>query len=112
MKNSFLIIGVILLLANIAIGLIVSSYSTFNVCMSSAIIIATTLLLWVMAKSKMKDGFKIGLSFLFALLGLAEFVLAILSPEQYKDNWYLIAIILLVIIESIFVVFSSLTSKY
>jgi hypothetical protein len=112
MKNSFLIIGVILLLANIAIGLIVSSYNTFNVCMSSAVIIATTLLLWGMARSKMKNGFKIGLSFLFAFLGLMEFVLAILSPEQYKDNWYLIAIIFLIIIESVFVVFSRLTSKH
>lgn len=112
MKNSFLIIGVILLLANIAIGLIVSSYSIFNVCMSSAVIIATTLLLWGMARSKMKDGFKIGLSFLFAFLGLLEFVLAILSPEQYKDNWYLIAIILLVITEFVFIVFGSITSKH
>ena len=112
MKKTFLIIGLLILLANIAIGLIVSSYSIFNMCASSLVIVANTLLLAFIAKSKIKDAFKIPLTLLFVLLGIIQFVLAILSPEQYKDNWYLIAIIILVIIESIFIVISSVFSKH
>ena len=112
MKKGLLFTGVALLLANIIIGLIASSYNTFNICLSSAVVAVTTLLLWGMATSNMKDAFKIALTFFFAFLGLVEFVLAVLSPEQYKDNWYLVAIIILVIIQTIFVIFSSITSKH
>ena len=112
MKKAFLVIGLLLLLANIAVGLIVSSYSLFNMCASSLVIVATTLLVAFMAKSGIKDAFKIALTLLFTLLGIVQFVLALLSPEQFKDNWYLIAIIVLVIIESVFVILGSLFSKH
>jgi len=112
MKKAFLLIGLLLLLANIAIGLLVSSYSMFNMCASSLVIIVSTVLIAFMAKSGVKDAFKISLTLLFALLGIVQFVLAVLSPEQYKDNWYLIAIIVLVIIEFVFVILSSLFSKH
>lgn len=112
MKKAFLVIGLLLLLANIAVGLIVSSYSLFNMCASSLVIVATTLLVAFMAKSDIKDAFKITLTLLFTLLGIVQFVLALLSPEQFKDNWYLIAIIVLVIIESVFVILGSLFSKH
>lgn len=112
MKKGILFTGIAFLLANIVIGLIASSYNTFNICLSSAIIAVTTLLLWGVAASNIKDAFKIALTFFFAFLGLVEFVLAVLSPEQYNDNWYLIAIILLIITESVFVIFGSLTSKH
>ena len=112
MKKAFLIIGLLLLFANIAVGLIVSSYSVFNMCASSLVIVVVTLLLAFIAKSKIKDAFKIPITLLFALLGIIQFVLAILSPEQYKDNWYLIAIIILVIIESVFVIVSGVFSKH
>lgn len=112
MKKGLLFSGIALLLANIVIGLIASSYNTFNICLSSAVIAITTLLLWGMASSNMKDAFKIALTFFFAFLGLVEFVLAVLSPEQYKDNWYLIAIIILTIVQAVFIIFSSITSRH
>ena len=112
MKKAFLLIGLLLLLTNIAVGAIVTSYNTFNICVSSMVIIATAVLIAGLSKSNIKDAFKISLTLLFILMGITQFVLAILSPEQYKDNWYLIAIIVLVIIEFVFVILSNLFSKH
>lgn len=112
MKKGLLIFGIILLISNILIGLIVSSYETFNVCLTSVVIIATTLLLGWLSSSNLKDAFKISLTVLFSFLGLVEFVLGLVAPSQFEDNWYLVVIIVLIIIESLFVISSSLASKH
>jgi len=56
------------------------------------------LLVW---KLKIKDAFQISLSFLFAFLGILQFVLCCLSPNFLHDNWYLLSAILLLLIESV-----------
>lgn len=112
MKKGLLIFGIILLISNILIGLIVSSYETFNVCLTSVVIIATTLLLGWLSSSNLKDAFKISLTVLFSFLGLVEFVLGLVAPSQFEDNWYLVVIIVLIIIESLFLISSSLASKH
>ena len=112
MKKGLLIFGIILLISNILIGLIVSSYETFNVCLTSVVIIATTLLLGWLSASNLKDAFKISLTVLFSFLGLVEFVLGLVAPSQFEDNWYLVVIIVLIIIESLFVISSSIASKH
>lgn len=112
MKKGILIIGCIIMIANILLGAIITSYSVFNVCVTSIVIAVTTALLIGIASSKLKDAFKISLNFLFAFFGLIEFVLGIFAPEQYKNNWYLIAIICLIIIESIFLTFGRVNSKH
>ena len=112
MKKGLLIFGIILLISNILIGLIVSSYETFNVCLTSVVIIATTLLLGWLSSSNLKDAFKISLTVLFSFLGLVEFVLGFVAPSQFENNWYLVVIIVLMIIESLFVISSSMASKH
>lgn len=112
MKKGLLIFGLIFLISNILIGLIVSSYETFNVCLTSVVIIATTLLLEWLSSSNLKDAFKISLTVLFSFLGLVEFVLGLIAPAQFENNWYLVVIIVLIIIESLFVISSSLASKH
>ncbi len=112
MKKGLLIFGIILLISNILIGLIVSSYETFNVCLTSVVIVATTLLLGWLSSSNLKDAFKISLTVLFSFLGFVEFVLGLVAPSQFEDNWYLVIIIVLIIIESLFVISSSLASKH
>lgn len=101
-----------MLISNILIGLIVSSYETFNVCLTSVVIVATTLLLGWLSSSNLKDAFKISLTVLFSFLGFVEFVLGLVAPSQFEDNWYLVIIIVLIIIESLFVISSSLASKH
>lgn len=112
MKKGLYLFGAILLVANILIGLITTSYETFNWILSSVVIIATIVLLGWLSSSSLRDAFKISLSFLFSFLGLVEYILAIVAPSQFADNWYLIVIVGLIIIESLFVIASNKASKY
>ena len=99
MKKGLYVFGAILFVANVLIGLIATSYETFNWVLSSV-------------SSSLKDAFKISLSFLFSFLGLVEYILAIVAPSQFADNWYLIVIIGLIVIESLFIIASNKASEY
>lgn len=101
MKKLILIIGLILLIANGLFGLILSVYPSFNFCVTSGVIVATTALLYVMRCINLRDAFYISLSLLFVLFGFIEFVLGLFAQDTVKDNWYLIIIILLCMFEAI-----------
>ena len=112
MKKGLYVFGAILFVAKVLIGLIATSYETFNWVLSSVVIIATIVLLSWLSSSSLKDAFKISLSFLFSFLGLVEYILAIVAPSQFADNWYLIVIIGLIVIESLFIIASNKASEY
>ncbi len=108
MKKYIYYIASAILIANILIGVILSSYSFANVCISSFVIIVTTLLLIVVQTCALKDAFKISLSFIYLLIGVLEFILSLFSPQQFNDNWFIIAFIILSILEGTIL----LISKY
>lgn len=110
MKQLNYIIGGILLLLNIIIGIIVSSYSVFNVCLVSGIIILSFVLIDVIKHSKLRDAFGISLALLFSFLMIVCGILGILSQETFQDNWYLIAIITIFIIEILLIVIAKFIS--
>ena len=101
MKHLNLIIGGIILLLNVLIGLLVSSYSTFNICLTSGIIILSFAFIEILKYSKLRDAFRISLTFVFAFLLIVCMVLGVLSPETFKDNGYIIAIFVILAIEVI-----------
>lgn len=68
MKQIIIVIGIILLVANLLFGLILSSYEVFNLFVSSLVIVATTALLFCLNVVTLKDGFKISLHVLFPIL--------------------------------------------
>jgi len=111
MKNITLIIGIILLIANILFGLIISSYQPFNMWLNSGVIVAVTALLFAVGRITLKDAFKISLTFLFGFLGFIEFVLGLFAPQKFADNWYLIVIILFVIFKAIVLITTNIVSK-
>ena len=111
MKNITLIIGIILLIANLLFGNILSIYPAFNMGLNCGVIIATTALLYTIGQITLKDGFKISLTFLFGFLGCITFVLGLFTPQRYTDNWYLIAIILIVTFEAIVLTTAYIVSK-
>jgi len=110
-KNIVLITGFILLIANLLIGSILSVYPAFNMLLNSGVIIANTVLLYLLSIITLKDGFRISLSFLFSFFGLVEFILGLIAPQRYEDNGYLLAVILIVAFEAIMLVITHLVSK-
>lgn len=101
MKNLILIIGFICFFANLLLGLIISSYAPFNLGLNTFVILANTGLLYLLASSPVKDGFKVSLSMLFPMCGLIEYILGLFAPDTVENNWYLILTIILLFIESI-----------
>lgn len=111
MKNLTLTVGGIALALNLLFGVLLSGYSWFNVGFTSIVIILTTLLIYLLKALPMKDGFVIGLSFFFLLLGIVEFILGLVSRPTVSDNGLVIAAILMIAIEAALLIICSSISK-
>lgn len=111
MKSTSFIIGVILLLANFAFGLLLSSYSSFNMVLNSVIIIINLILLFLLGSITMKDGFKVSLDTLFPLFAIWELYNGFCAPHHLQDNSNVIFILVLVIIEVILLAVTHYISK-
>ena len=111
MKNLTLIIGCIILLLNLVIGLIFSSYKPFNIGLNSGVIIVNTLMLYSLGVTQIKDGFKISLSFLFLIAAVVEFFMALIVPNEWENNATLTMLILLFAGQVILYVIAYFVSK-
>jgi hypothetical protein len=112
MKNSFLILGGLLVLINTTIGIVFSSYKPFNMVMADASILLSTLLIYGAYKSAMADGFKIGFTVVFAITGLIRFICSVVLLEQFKDNTAFLVFIIFLAIEGLsFFVGNSMNNK-
>lgn len=110
MKQIIIVIGIILLVANLLFGLILSSYEVFNLFVSSLVIVATAALLFCLNVIALKDGFKISLHVLFSILGAIEFVLSLFSSKTFENNWFLLVIVLSLAVQSIILLITNKVS--
>lgn len=111
MKKITFAIGGTTFFANLIIGLLVSAYAPFNLLFTSTIIAVTTLLLYLVGKLNLKDGFTIGLYSLNLFLGFVELILGITSFDSIQDNEYVIAAIILIALQIISLVVCNIVSK-
>ena len=93
MKSLTLIVSIVLIVVNILAGVILKDYHTENVIMSTCVLVANAALLWIVAKCNMKDAFKVSYHILFSFLCLVEFILSLVAPNRWENNYYLIGII-------------------
>jgi len=101
MKRSISLIGGVLILLNTIIGLVMSSYSNFNIVFADVSILTTTGMVYYLFQSSFADGFKIGLSFFFLLSGVARFLCAVFSSDQMENNIAIIVFMCFIAIEAI-----------
>lgn len=111
MKKIILLSGLVLLLMNVLFGLILSSFDGYDVVISSVVIMVTTLLLYLTTVIQLKDGYKISLALLFLIAGVFEYVLSLYAPNHFKDNWWLIVVILFMAFEIILLIVTNTISK-
>lgn len=111
MKKRIIIIAAILLAVNLLAGLLLSAYEPFNICFTSIVIIATTVLICLLDTIQMKTAFAISLSGLFFFCGFAGFILGCVSPSQIEDNGCIIAAVLGFAIEIAILIICNYTSK-
>lgn len=111
MKQAILTIGGIFLLANIAFGLVLSSFETFNVVFSSGAIVITTIILLIVDWIKMKDAFKVSLFLINALCGLIEYIIGLFVKQDMQNNWFYVLLILLLAFQLLLLSATNITSK-
>ena len=92
-------IGSLLFAVNTIIGLLISNYSKFNYFSVDVVLIINTILIYRLSIDNISNGYKISLSIIYPLLCLLSVILALLSPEKLKDNYYTISLILMLFIE-------------
>ena len=103
--------SIILLVINLIACLILSSYGWFNFTITSVCIVVATLLLILVDTIKLKDAFRFSLSFIVAFLFLITLVLGVICPNHFKDNWYLILIVLILGFEIALTVITAFVTK-
>lgn len=111
MKKVIILSCMVLLIANLLFGAILSFYGEFNVAISSVVIVVTGLLLYLTDIIRLKDGYKISLMLIFAVGGLLEFVLSLIAPNRLTDNWWLILVIGLMAAEAILLIITNTVSN-
>ena len=99
MSKFIIYLGSLLILTNTTIGLLISNYLIFNWLTVDVILIINTLLLFRLSSDNISHGYKISLSFLYPFLCILSVLLALLSPNKFKDNCYIIGLILIIIFE-------------
>lgn len=111
MKKVIILSCMVLLIANLLFGAILSFYGEFNVAISSVVIVVTGLLLYLTDIIRLKNGYKISLMLIFAVGGLLEFVLSLIAPNRLTDNWWLILVIGLMAAEAILLIITNTVSN-
>lgn len=99
MKNIYILIGLVAVFVNSMIGIIFKAYSTFNWLTADAVIILNVILLQILSQSKISDGFKVALNFIFPVLGFVTFILSIRLEKQIENNILLSVMIILLSIQ-------------
>lgn len=106
-----LLIGVILLFMNTILGLLLSCYPTFNVCLNSVVILITLIMIaWVDATS-IKDGFRVSLTYVLIIMGALECFIGLFAKSKIIDNWVVMTDIVLTTIALILIILTKKLSK-
>ena len=101
MKRIILIIGLLVLILNVIALLTFSNYCRVNFWLVSFSIITTSGFIYFSNSSKNADAYKIGLTFIYSIFGIAMFWLSLVSAPVLKNNILLIILLGIVIIDII-----------
>lgn len=110
MKKIIILSSIILLVANLLFGAILSFYGGYNVVLSSIVIVATGILLYLADTIHLKDGYKISLMLLFSIAGALELILSLFAPNRVVDNWWLILVIIMITVEVLLLIITNVIS--
>lgn len=111
MKRIVLFTCATLLIANFLFGLLLSSYEWLNVLFSSGIIILSGIFMLLISLLSLKDGFKSSLYVIYPIWGFIELVLSLFSSDRITDNWMIIVITLMVVLQLILLFIANVISK-
>ena len=104
-----LVISVIILVANLLAGLLITAYSPMNFLFTSLAIILNGLLLAGSFVGNAESTHRLG--FIFAGVGTLEFITGFFAPEQWENNWWLLSVVILTAVQAILLFLAIYYSK-
>lgn len=111
MKQSIIIVALVLLVLNVLLGVSITSYNTTAMILNSIVIVANALLMLGVSSLHLHDGFRYSLYCLFSIATVVEFIIGLFSPDRFNDNGALITNVVLLVIEVILLLAANMTSK-
>lgn len=100
MKNVIFFAFTVFFAVNILAGLLLNCYHTFNVIATNVSLLTTAALMYAVARVPLKTAFRVPLTFTFAIIGVASYLLMLFSRHQIQDNWCLIVALVLLALEA------------
>ena len=110
MKRFIILITIILLVVNGVLGYIITAYLPTNVYMNSVVILLSGIVLLTLLYMPLKDAFKYSLSYLFGLIGFAEYILGFFAPSELNDNWFVVLIVAILSLEIILILLTNIVT--
>lgn len=93
MKQIIVILGILLIAANIISGYLLSAYVQNAVIATSVALCLEAVLMLIVSSVNLKDAFRSSLYVLFPFLALIQFVILLFVPEKGMDSvYYVIAV--------------------
>ena len=111
MTKTIIYIGIVLTVCNLLAGLLLSSFGGVNLAISTLAIVITVILILLVQNMRFRNGFKVSLSFILPVIGLVQYLLAVIMPCRIEDNGYLIVAVALLIVEVIILIATNQTSN-
>ena len=106
-----IIIALVVLIANLLAGLLITAYSPLNLLFTSMAIVVNTLLTVLLFMGHAESTPRLSLGFVFAGVGMLEFLTGFFAPQQWADNWWLLGMIILTALQSILLFLAVYYSK-
>lgn len=95
-----------ILIVNIIVGLLLSSYPLANMLFTSIAILVNTLLTVILFLFCAESTHRLSLGFIFTLIGIIEYSSGLIAPGRLTDNWWVIMFVVLTAIQAILVFLS------
>lgn len=112
MKSITLLIGGMLIAINLLFGLLISSYSSFNMLFNTIILVLTTLFVLIIYTVKFLNAVKVSFTILLTASGFIKLIMGTIAPEHIQDNWCVIACLALTMLELIMLtIYSKISPK-
>ena len=106
MRNTILLIGIIMALINTVASFIAPDYATHKMIFADLSILLTTGLLYLLYRLETAAGFKIGLTLFLGLTGLIRYICAVSSNNKFQDNYSILIFITALCFECVLIFIS------
>ncbi|MBQ0057510.1 MAG: hypothetical protein KBT20_07630 [Bacteroidales bacterium] len=111
MKKVILIVAGLMVLMNIILSLVFEDYSSMAMLQGCAVVVINAVILLLVQCLKLSDAYRYSLNTLFTIVTIAEWIMAFFAPNQLTNNWFVVASLVILILEVLLLIASNSTTN-